>query len=143
MMATSEKKMVKKPHRICNDCGVFVWSTAEWISHNILVHNKDHKETGDVPKSTKVAHKEHKETGAVPKSTKVNSFCRHCYDRSRAGAVPKSMKVNLFSEVGETLKVCEIWIQLLFYSVLLCGSIRSSAWRQGKIKYDLRCETTG
>ena len=126
MMATSEKKMVKKPHQICNECGVFLGSTAEWISHNILVHNKDHKETG-----------------AVPKSTKVNSFCRHCYDRSRAGAVPKSMKVNSFSEVGETLKVCEIWIQLLFYSVLLCGSIRSSAWRQGKIKYDLRCETTG
>ena len=90
MMATSEKKMVKK-------------STAEWIFHNILVHNKDHKETGDVPKSTKVAHKfgtapvslcsfkEHNKTGPVPKSTKVNSSCPHRYDDvSGVGDVPQN-----------------------------------------------------
>ena len=79
MMATSEKKIGlgkigNKPHQICNECGVFMGSTAEWISHTILVHNKDHKETGDVNKSMNVAHKDHKETGAVPKLTKVNSF---------------------------------------------------------------------
>ena len=66
MMATSEKKMVKK-------------STAEWFFHNIHVHNKDHKETGDVPKSTK---------------PKVNWFCRHCTDVSGALAFLNSPDVN-------------------------------------------------
>ena len=91
-MATSEKKMVKK-------------STAEWFFHNIHVHNKDHNETGDVPKSTK---------------PKVNWFCCHCTDVSRdfaflnspdvisvcpscAGAVRKSRKFTETSQINQFL----------------------------------------
>ena len=29
LMATSKKKIWNKPHQLCNDCGVFVGSTAE------------------------------------------------------------------------------------------------------------------
>ena len=92
VMATSEKKMVKK-------------STAEWFFHNIDVHNKDHNETGDVPKSTK---------------PKVNWFCCHCTDVSRdfaflnspdvisvcpscAGAVRKSRKFTETSQINQFL----------------------------------------
>ena len=62
LMATSEKKIGlgkigKKPRRVCTDCGMFVRSTTGWINHTFLAHN-DHKVTGDVLKSTKVAHKE-------------------------------------------------------------------------------------
>ena len=61
LMATSEKKIGlgkigKKPRRVCTDCGMFVRSTAGWMNHTFLAHN-DHKVTGDVLKSTKVAHK--------------------------------------------------------------------------------------
>ena len=67
VMATSEKKIGlgkkgRKPHQICSQCGAFVGTTAGWIEHTFL------------------AHKDHKETGAVPKSTKVNPFLSNRHD---------------------------------------------------------------